>query len=99
MLVNALRAEIPLETFLASTLWEVGQMVDASIWRSQQDRKLLVYHAWHVAALASAAFAGKMPPLKRLLKEKPKPGRQSAEAALAAMQQIGSLLGMKYGES
>lgn len=55
-------------------------------WQRRAEEKRQLWHAWHVAALAPAAFVGKLPRLTWLfgeMPEKPKPQTwQEQKAAL-----------------
>ncbi len=76
-----------LSEFWAATITETLMVIRASHWRMDEQQRLLMWHAWHTAALAGANFGKNgIPSLKGLMPKKrtapPRPMTVEEEAAI-----------------
>jgi hypothetical protein len=65
LLVEALRAGIPIGEFWDMTPRETVLVIEAAAWRAEQAQRGRAWLAWHVAALSRAT---RLPPLSRLFR-------------------------------
>jgi hypothetical protein len=64
LLVEALRAGVPVSEFWDMTPCETVLAIEAAAWRLEQDERGRLRLAWHVAALSRAK---RLPPLAQLM--------------------------------
>jgi hypothetical protein len=63
-----------LADFWEATITETHMFIQAYRWRLDEQRRTMMWHAWHTAALAGASFGqGGIPALSSLLPARPGP--------------------------
>lgn len=63
-----MRAGVSVAEFWDLTPFETLLVIEANIWRDEHDQKMLLKHAWDIAALSRSK---RLPKLSLLLKSKP----------------------------